>query len=102
MGAWTRSDPNVYQSELDNGPTVAVSEVPNGLGRIETYTVLHNQQGPTQAICIGILEEGSDKDKRFIAISKDADTLAKMVSQDYIGRKVSVRSEAGGKGRNTF
>merc|ERR1711897_13482 len=78
--AWTRSDPNVYQAELDNGPIAAVAEVPSGLGRVETYTVLHSQKGPTQAICIGILADGPDKDKRFIAVSRSPDVLAKMVS----------------------
>lgn len=39
---WSRRDPAQYQADLDKEPEEEVDEQPNGVGTIETYTVLHN------------------------------------------------------------
>mmetsp|Transcript_10955 Transcript_10955/g.18654 ORF Transcript_10955/g.18654 Transcript_10955/m.18654 type:complete len:194 (-) Transcript_10955:23-604(-) len=100
--AWSRTDPAEYQTVLDNLPKFPIAEKPHGIGRVETYTVLHNQKGPTQAICIGILQDGIDKGKRFIAVSSNKSVLEQMVSKDFLGLGVLVRSDLDGKGQNTF
>eukprot|EP00928_Gymnodinium_smaydae_P065748 TRINITY_DN48844_c0_g1_i1.p1 TRINITY_DN48844_c0_g1~~TRINITY_DN48844_c0_g1_i1.p1 ORF type:complete len:578 (+),score=28.22 TRINITY_DN48844_c0_g1_i1:153-1736(+) len=87
---WTRTDPAIYQAFLDEQPNVTVADAPSGRGKIETYTVLHNQAGPTQAICIGALLSGNDSGKRFIAISRDGPTLARMVAKDCMGSNCMV------------
>jgi hypothetical protein len=48
--AWGRPDPATYQQTLDAGPEAAVSEVPDGLGEVLTYTVTHNAKGMYRAM----------------------------------------------------
>jgi len=100
--AWTRTDPAEYQVVLDSAANAVVAEAPSGRGRVETYTVLHNQRGPTQALCIGTLEEGPDRGQRFIAVSKSSQILSELTTHDYVGRSVLVRQDPSGKGQNIF
>lgn len=48
--AWGRPDPATYQQTLDAGPEAAVSEAPDGLGEVLTYTVTHNAKGMYRAM----------------------------------------------------
>lgn len=79
---WSRRDPAEYQREIDNLPRVVVAAVPNGVGRVETYTVLHNRAGVWDAIIIGRLVAS---DERFVANAKTIKAAEFMSSKDCIG-----------------
>ncbi|MEH6403942.1 MAG: acetyl-CoA acetyltransferase [Sneathiella sp.] len=74
-------DAAIYQAKInaDKGP--AVSLIPTGRATIETYTIMHDRNGPTFGLLYGRLEDGS----RFIANPpKDPALLNEMTKTDYL------------------
>lgn len=85
-------DPAIYQAGIDADKGPKVTENPNGRAKIETYTVMHDRQGPSYSILFGRLADGS----RFMANTPaDADLLADMTSRDYLGVEGTVASADG-------
>ena len=77
-------DPASYQAELDQVPRPRFVDLAEGAASIETYTVTHDQKGPSSAIVIGRLDDGS----RFIAnTAPDTDLWAAMQTEDFLGRQ---------------
>eukprot|EP00658_Telonema_sp_P-2_P042335 TRINITY_DN30388_c0_g1_i2.p1 TRINITY_DN30388_c0_g1~~TRINITY_DN30388_c0_g1_i2.p1 ORF type:complete len:350 (+),score=72.05 TRINITY_DN30388_c0_g1_i2:157-1206(+) len=95
---WSRTDPLVYQAELDKAPNVTVAEAPRGLGTIETYTVVHGRDGPRHALCIGRLDDST----RFAAISREPTLMSRLIREEGLGARVFVEPAEGGKGPNSF
>ncbi|MBL8773423.1 MAG: acetyl-CoA acetyltransferase [Phenylobacterium sp.] len=86
-----REDPAVLQREIDALPHPEIVETPQGVGTIETYTVVHKREGPFMAIVVGRDENG----RRFVANTPaDPATLASMEASEQVGRKGTV-SQAG-------
>jgi acetyl-CoA C-acetyltransferase len=78
-----RQDPKVLQAEIDALPHPAVTEAPQGIARIETYTVVHRREGPFMGIVIG----RDEADRRFAAVTpNDPETLAGLESGEQVGR----------------
>ena len=82
-------DPKIYQAEIDADKGPRVIESADGAAAIETYTVMHDRQGPSYSILFGRLEDGS----RFIANTpEDAALLRDMTERDYVGVTGRVQS----------
>ncbi len=78
-----RQDPKVIQGEIDALPHPAVIETPQGIGRIETYTVVHRREGPFMGIIVG----RDEADRRFAAVTpNDPATLAGLEQGEQVGR----------------
>ena len=89
-------DPAIYQAAIDADKGRHAVEAASGAATIETYTVMHDRAGPSYAILMGLLADGS----RFIANTPDDPALlADMVSRDYLGAHGNV---ANGDGLNIF
>jgi acetyl-CoA C-acetyltransferase len=97
-GAWEREDPKVIQSAIDALLHPAVVEHPEGVGTVETYTVVHGREGMLMGIVVGRDAAG----QRFVANTPDDEaTLLAMESAEQIGR--TGRVGPGDKpGRNLF
>lgn len=92
VGPWTRRNPKDYQTEIDaiERPKIAVEA--NGKGTIETYTVVHDRNGPMLGIIIGRLEDGS----RFVANTPaEKAVLGDLMAHEGLKRTGTVRHEAG-------
>ena len=77
-------DPAVLQAEVDQIPKPPFSDLAEGSAEVETYTVIHDGKGPSAALVIGRLDDGS----RFIANTPpDAALWAEMESQDFLARR---------------
>lgn len=88
---WRRKPPASYQAEVleQRGPTVCV--LPQGTGRVETFTVLfdRNQQA-TRGIVIG----RDESNQRFVANTpKDEGMMLELCNGPSIGRNLSVRTK---------
>mmetsp|Transcript_4941 Transcript_4941/g.5631 ORF Transcript_4941/g.5631 Transcript_4941/m.5631 type:complete len:263 (+) Transcript_4941:2-790(+) len=91
---WTRKDPRLYQEYLNEGPEVPVSTAPAGMGRLESYTVIHKGNGKEyRAICIGRL---NDSNERFVAICNDDKLMKRLKEEDYLGHEVHVATNDSG------
>jgi acetyl-CoA C-acetyltransferase len=78
-----RQDPKVLQAEIDALPHPTVIETPQGIGRIETYTVVHRREGPFMGIVVG----RDEADRRFCAVTPgDPATLAGLAQGEQVGR----------------
>jgi acetyl-CoA C-acetyltransferase len=78
-----RQDPKVLQAEIDALPRPSVIETPQGIGRIETYTVVHRREGPFMGIVVG----RDEQDRRFAAVTpNDPQTLASLERGEQVGR----------------
>jgi acetyl-CoA C-acetyltransferase len=96
-GTWERQAPEVLQAELDALPLAPLTETPSGAARIETYTVMHDRNGPAQGIVLGRLQSDG---RRFIANTPaDAATLNGLQDRDSLGRSGMVSSR---DGKNLF
>jgi len=73
----------------------ALAELAEGMGTIETYTIVHGREGPTYAIVVGALPDGN----RFIARSDDSATLTAMQDRDPLGAQVILSNDGT---RNAF
>jgi acetyl-CoA C-acetyltransferase len=76
------------QAQIDGGPTVPVSENPDGHATIETYTVRRDNGRPT-GIVIGRL---AADDSRFLATTEDDDLIALLTDGEPLGSAVRVSS----------
>ena len=91
-GDWQRTSPVDYQAEIlqEKGP--AFTETPDGKATIETYTVVHNRQGPERSIVIGRLQDG----RRFMAeTARDQDVLQGLMDDDVLGHAGTVSQQNG-------
>ncbi len=75
------------QAQIDDGPTVSVTENADGTGTVETYTVRRDDLRAT-GIVIGRLDDGS----RFLSTTEDDELIALLTDGDPLGRRVRVRS----------
>ena len=62
---------------------------PQGPARVESYTVLHDRQGPARLIVVGRLDAG---DVRFIANEADRATLDAFAADDGLQLRVWVQA----------
>lgn len=76
------------QAQVDGGPTVPVTEHPDGPGTIESYTV-RRDNGRRTGIIIGRLDSDGS---RFIATTEDDGLIARLTDEDPLGTAVKVRS----------
>ncbi|MCS6987747.1 MAG: acetyl-CoA acetyltransferase [Sphingomonadaceae bacterium] len=83
---FTRTDPATYQREIDAMPAPTLDERPEGPGRIETFTVVHDRGRPAFAIVIGRLDANGH---RFLAQIHDSPEA--LIDTPAIGRPVTVR-----------
>jgi acetyl-CoA C-acetyltransferase len=89
-------DPAIYQRSIDDDKGPEVAEIANGSSVVETYTVMHDRDGPSYAILFGRLEDG----RRFIANTPEDPTLLQnMVDQDFMGAQGKVTNI---DGKNVF
>ncbi len=80
-------DPATYQAALNADKGRVSIEAANGAAKIETYTVMHDRAGPSYAIIMAVLEDGS----RCIANTReDPELLADLVANDYMGVRGTV------------
>ena len=82
---WNRTDPGVYQAEIDAMPSPGFTETPSGEGRIEAFTVIHDRGRPAFAILIVRLDDG---DMRCLAQVHDG--LDALIDVPVVGRRVQV------------
>lgn len=79
---FVRKGPEIYQAGIDAVPGPETTVTPDGPATIETYTVMHEREGPAYAILFGRLLDG----RRFIANTpQDPALLRNMTEQDYMG-----------------
>ncbi|MEZ5657318.1 MAG: acetyl-CoA acetyltransferase [Burkholderiaceae bacterium] len=89
--------PARLQAGLDAIPKAVIAEQAQGIGTIETWTVMNERSGPAWSIVLGRLEDG----RRFIAnTGRDPALLARMQEQEMVGRRGRV--SAGEDGVNRF
>lgn len=94
--AFAPRDPALYQPEIDHDRGPVVAEVAEGAATVETYTVMHDRNGPTYSILFGRLGDG----RRFMANTPDDPALlADMTRRDYLGARGRVQHA---DGINTF
>jgi acetyl-CoA C-acetyltransferase len=97
QGSWKRESPAMLQAKLDQLPLAPLTQTPDGAATIETYTVMHDKNGPAQGIVLGRLVATG---QRFIANTpNDAATLNALQDRDSLGRPGMVVSR---DGQNTF
>jgi acetyl-CoA C-acetyltransferase len=89
-----RQDPKVLQAEIDALPHPAVIETPQGIARIETYTVVHRREGPFMGIIVG----RDEAERRFAAVTPpDPAILASLEVGEQVGRTGRVAQSADGQ-----
>lgn len=75
-------DPDVVQAELDAQPRTPFVELAEGEGRVETYTVMHDRDGPTGALLFARRPDGT----RFMANTpSDRGLLEAIEASEFIG-----------------
>ncbi|MBT5879453.1 MAG: acetyl-CoA acetyltransferase [Rhodospirillaceae bacterium] len=85
-------DPGIYQAGINAAKGRTAVETADGEATVETYSVIHDRAGPSFAIVMGLLDDGS----RFIANTQDDPALlAEMVANDYLGAAGKVASNDG-------
>jgi acetyl-CoA C-acetyltransferase len=85
--------PDTYQSQIDADKGPEVVDTASGAATIETYTVMHDRQGPSRAI----LFARDSQNRRFIANTPDDATLLTELTQaDFLGAKGTVNTNADG------
>lgn len=84
---WHRTDPASYQATIDAMPSPPFIDKPEGRGRVETFTVLHDKGQPSLGIVFGRLDDG---DGRFLAVTFDPAMLARMIDQPVVGQPIVV------------
>jgi len=78
------------QDEVDRAPTRAVTGDHVGPATIEGYTVMHDHNGPAEALVAALTPEGV----RTFARSNDPALMATLVAEDVVGRTVAVERAA--------
>ena len=61
LGSWRRDAPSRLQSDLDRLPKARFTQTPHGAATIETYTVMHDRQGPAYAVVFGRLNATGER-----------------------------------------
>lgn len=85
-------DPALYQQAINDHKGPDVAEVADGPAQVETYTVMHDRDGPSYAILFGRLADG----RRFIANTpQDTTLLQNMVDQEFLGVQGRVVNKEG-------
>ncbi len=77
------------QDEIDEYPTREVDERPEGRATVESFTVMHDRQGPQQALLTALMPDG----RRALASSADPDLMAAMVEQEFVGAHCHLRPD---------
>lgn len=96
QGKWARENPANYQSEIESAISPNFTEEPFGQGKIETYTVAYDREGPASGIVVGRLDNGT----RFLANTiSDVGFLQRFMSEDQLGVTGVVESV---NGKNLF
>lgn len=91
-GGFVRSKKSAIQPGIDGEESPELAVVAEGMGEIETYTVVHGRKGIEQGIVIGRLADG----RRFLANTpNDPATLTNLLEQDSLGRAGLVHHEGG-------
>jgi acetyl-CoA C-acetyltransferase len=84
------ADPDL-QAKFNALPRAELVEQADGVGSIETYTLVYNRGVATLGMVVGRLDDG----RRFLANTEDESSLAIMVGEsELIGRKVQVHHKA--------
>lgn len=87
-------DPAILQAEVDRIPHPRFVPLASGAATVETWTVAHDQRGPSHAVVFGRLRGGPDDGARFIANTPaDAALWAAMEAEDWIGRAGRVTND---------
>jgi len=85
-------NPSIYQAEINSKKGPSFTEFVSGNAVIETYTIIHDREGPSFGIIFGRLED----DSRFIANTpKDIDLMLKMTTEDFLGVSGNVKNSEG-------
>jgi acetyl-CoA C-acetyltransferase len=96
-GPWRREAPAKFQAELDARPKQRVNTEPRGTGTIETYCVAYGKDAPEKGYIFGRLDGSGE---RFVAMAPtEPAVLADMLTNEQLGRKVTVNQQ---DGRNVF
>ncbi len=91
--SWERESPEVLQSQLDQLPKAPLTTTPSGAAMIETYTVMHDRNGPAYAVVLGRLNATGE---RFVANTPNAPAvLNDLQDRDSLGRPGTVVSHNG-------
>ena len=102
---WVRPADAYIQGRMDALQRAAVAEIPNGVGTIETYTVVFQRDKPFRGILVGYMDgPGEDKGKRFVATTIDQGTMAEMQKRELLfGQcKAEISSPGGASKPSTF
>ncbi|WP_414729009.1 acetyl-CoA acetyltransferase [Zhongshania aliphaticivorans] len=84
------ADPDL-QAKFNALPRAELVEQADGVGSIETYTLVYNRGVATLGMVVGRLDDG----RRFLANTEDESSLAIMAGEsELIGRKVQVHHKA--------
>lgn len=85
---WQRANPARYQAEIDALPAPAFTETPDGMGAVETFTVVHDKGHPVFAILFVRLDNG----RRALAQMRANDTwgLEALIDAPVVRRRVAV------------
>ncbi|MBV7484779.1 acetyl-CoA acetyltransferase [Bordetella sp. BOR01] len=90
---WERASPAALQAELDRLPVAPIARQPSGRAAVETYTVMHDRNGPAFGIVLGRLAATGE---RFIANTpSDQATLNDFQARESLGRGGSVAQRDG-------
>lgn len=83
-------DSRAQQARIDALPAPALTLSPTGWASVESYTVLHDKQGPKEVIVVGRLDRTGE---RFVAnsVAEDAEALQGFSGQDGLELKICVR-----------
>ena len=88
---WQRITPSSLQAEIDAIKHPQEITSPEGAAKIETYTVLHDRQGPKNGLIIGRLNENGH---RFVAHITKPEERDRLMSQDACGMSGHVQPNA--------
>lgn len=87
LGVWERVPSSQLQAGIDAMAHPELEPAPSGRGEIETYTVVHDRDGPRFGLVIGRLESG----RRFLAHTlATPETFAHLMEYDCMGAKGQV------------
>jgi acetyl-CoA C-acetyltransferase len=88
---FARCDSSALQAQVDSWPAPVVAGEGDGPATIESYTVVHDKTGPSQAVVVGRLDGTGE---RFLANTHDEDdrTLHSMLEEDPLSASIHVRS----------
>ncbi len=88
-------DPIGAQQRTDRAVRVAIRAHATGPARIASYSVVHDHAGPTAAVAICDLPEGT----RCYARSEDRAVMAELENSEWVGAEVALEDAGGGVNR---